>query len=289
VRVTDTLTGCTALLLDTARVTVLPVPTAPSLSGGGFCVGDSLVLDAGPGHTAYRWFRGGNPLPVDSGRTYTLHATGTFSVEVTNAEGCRALSGDILVTAHPLPDTLLPVISDTVYTGENAEIQVRNSLSGVSYQLLLGEIPLGTPRTGNGADLFLPVPATALNTGLNVTFWVQAAYDSTGCAATLAGTASVLVLQPVADTVFVPNIFTPNADGLNDEFRIDLGFTPARFELQIYTRWGELVYTGRDAARGWDGRTQGEPAPAGVYFYRLRLETRAGTPHERTGSVTLLR
>lgn len=75
----------------------------------------------------------------------------------------------------------------------------------------------------------------------------------------------------------VPNVFTPNGDGANDEFRV--AYRSLReFHCWVYNRWGHLVYEWSDPAQGWDGTIGGRPAAEGAYFYVIRaLGTDAAT------------
>lgn len=67
----------------------------------------------------------------------------------------------------------------------------------------------------------------------------------------------------------VPNVFTPNGDGKNDEFRV--AYRSLReFHCWVYNRWGKLVYEWTDPAKGWDGTINGRPAAEGAYFYVIR-------------------
>lgn len=67
----------------------------------------------------------------------------------------------------------------------------------------------------------------------------------------------------------VPNVFTPNGDGRNDEFRV--AYRSLReFHCWVYNRWGKLVYEWTDPAKGWDGTINGRPAAEGAYFYVIR-------------------
>lgn len=67
----------------------------------------------------------------------------------------------------------------------------------------------------------------------------------------------------------VPNVFTPNGDGKNDEFRV--AYRSLReFHCWVYNRWGHLVYEWTDPAKGWDGTIYGRPAAEGAYYYVIR-------------------
>lgn len=67
----------------------------------------------------------------------------------------------------------------------------------------------------------------------------------------------------------VPNVFTPNGDGSNDEFRVSYR-SLKEFHCWIYNRWGHLVYEWTDPAKGWDGTIAGKPAAEGAYYYVIR-------------------
>ena len=77
-------------------------------------------------------------------------------------------------------------------------------------------------------------------------------------------------------TVYWPDAFTPNGDGVNDLFT---GYVDCQYRQikavawQVYTRWGELVYQSTALGPGWDGRYRGVAAPAGVCTYKLLVTT----------------
>ncbi|MBR6017493.1 MAG: gliding motility-associated C-terminal domain-containing protein [Paludibacteraceae bacterium] len=81
---------------------------------------------------------------------------------------------------------------------------------------------------------------------------------------------SVEILVNVSESqLLVPNVFTPNGDGQNDEFRV-VYRSIREFHCWIYNRWGKLVYEFTDPAKGWDGTINGRPAAEGAYFYVIR-------------------
>ncbi len=89
-------------------------------------------------------------------------------------------------------------------------------------------------------------------------------------------------------TLFVPNAFSPNGDGLNDIFT-SAGEFEARFNLQIYDRWGKLLFETNNKVAGWDGTVNGQPQPEGVYVFRMEVEGFDGEVLRRHGSVILYR
>ena len=81
----------------------------------------------------------------------------------------------------------------------------------------------------------------------------------------------------------VPNVFTPNGDGKNDEFRVT--YRSLRdFHIWVYNRWGKLVYESTDPAKGWDGNINGRPAAEGAYFYVVRA---MGTDADKNASFMM--
>jgi len=93
---------------------------------------------------------------------------------------------------------------------------------------------------------------------------------------------------------FVPNVFSPNQDGLNDEFLPSFSDVGAisDFQLQIFDRWGKLCFESRDPQIGWDGYVQDRLMGTGVYVWRMewRATSCEGAAFfEESGSVTLVR
>ncbi len=73
---------------------------------------------------------------------------------------------------------------------------------------------------------------------------------------------------------YVPNSFTPNGDNMNEVFLpvFTSGFDEANYELFIFNRWGEVVFTSKDVTEGWNGKYEDEPAPDGVYVWNIRFK-----------------
>lgn len=89
-------------------------------------------------------------------------------------------------------------------------------------------------------------------------------------------------------TLFIPNAFTPNGDGLNDVFKIkseNFSF----YHMAVYNRWGDLLFESHQVNQGWDGSYQDNVLPVGVYSYQVVLRDMNGTEWNETGQVTLAR
>lgn len=94
-------------------------------------------------------------------------------------------------------------------------------------------------------------------------------------------------VEPVY-TFYIPNAFTPNADGHNEEFfGTGEGFT--EYSMFVYDRWGELIFESNDADFKWDGTFKGKQVQQGTYAYRFYIIDWQGHDHQYEGHVTLHR
>jgi gliding motility-associated-like protein len=85
----------------------------------------------------------------------------------------------------------------------------------------------------------------------------------------------------------IPNVFTPNRDGVNDLFDIDV--ESLSFEIVVLNRWGQGVFISNDNNTAWDGSFHGNECPEGVYFYKLKFTDITGIDHDRNGFLHLIR
>jgi gliding motility-associated-like protein len=89
-------------------------------------------------------------------------------------------------------------------------------------------------------------------------------------------------------SVFVPNSFTPNGDGLNDVFYAK-GYGITAFNMVVYDRWGTLVFSSSDINAAWDGTMKGVAAKEDTYTWRITLTNVFGKSKDMTGHITLIR
>ncbi|MEO0403574.1 MAG: gliding motility-associated C-terminal domain-containing protein, partial [Bacteroidota bacterium] len=89
-----------------------------------------------------------------------------------------------------------------------------------------------------------------------------------------------------------PKIWVPNAfmiGGFNDVFQPVISFADfERYQMVIYGRWGDILFTTEDIMVGWDGSFGGQQAPQGVYAYFVQIQDGAGQVYEERGTLTLL-
>ena len=88
--------------------------------------------------------------------------------------------------------------------------------------------------------------------------------------------------------VAFPNAFSPNGDGINDIFNFESRFIMA-VNMNIFNRWGELIYQTSSLDEGWDGKVNGKPAPPGAYIHHTRLTDDMGITFVKSGEIILIR
>jgi gliding motility-associated-like protein len=140
---------------------------------------------------------------------------------------------------------------------------------------------------GDGDSLVTNRPDTAVNHLFNATGTFNTcliAYNAAGCTDTVCQAIDVTV-NTVVD---VPNAFSPNGDGINDKIYVR-GYGIEKMTLQIYNRWGALVYKSTDPNEGWDGTYNGKLQPQDVYHYTLQIEFSSKEKLVKKGDITLLR
>jgi gliding motility-associated-like protein len=111
-------------------------------------------------------------------------------------------------------------------------------------------------------------------------------FDENGCSDTVTHLIEVIGSY----TVFIPNAFTPDGNGVNNEFKpVVNNIDPDQYRFMIYNRWGELIYDTEIVDNSWDGTNFGENVSDGVYIWKVLVTDNVGIEHELVGHVTLLR
>lgn len=111
--------------------------------------------------------------------------------------------------------------------------------------------------------------------------------DTNGCSAS-----GNIKVKQCPGKLWIPNAFTPNSDGKNDNFKIFGSLEGvSKFKLSIFDKWGKLLYSTDDIYEGWDGKSNGQLCPAGVYIWIIYYTEQGTGEGEKTlkGNVTLLR
>lgn len=124
--------------------------------------------------------------------------------------------------------------------------------------------------------------SSAISVDRTGTYYVEVSLS--GCLAS-----DTLVVYAGDCPVFVPSAFTPNGDGLNDNFGVLGDVTVKNFSLEIYDKWGQRVFNTTDITRKWDGSFKGKKSPNGAYPWFIYYTTGNGTRKYMQGTVMLIR
>lgn len=221
------------------------------------CPGDSLVLDATLEDAACLWQDGSN-LPQ-----FTINTPGMYWVHIMKS-GCM-LTDTVIVAAINIalhivePDTL--ICEDTSLT--------LHAIASPESSYIWNTGDAGSSIVVHQAGIYT---VTAVNICGVLQDSVQVQTYNCDC------------------RILVPNAFSPNNDGLNDEIRALMSCnTLEQFSLTIFNRYGQVIFETSDPAQGWDGNyNNGSRADVGVYFYYI-VYNADGATMKHKGDFTLIR
>jgi gliding motility-associated-like protein len=227
--------------------------------------GETFEWDFGDGTT----FVGPTPPPklYTSVGTYTITL---IAIDPNTCNGRDTTSQTITVNPGPVANfTFAPVPPQ-----ENTPVQFTNTSSGATNYIW---------RFGDGDSSTQVNPLHQFNqSGIFNTCLV--AINEFGCTDTVCQDVEAIV-NPLLD---VPNAFTPNGDGINDQVRVR-GFGITKMTFRIYNRQGLLVFQSTDQNLGWDGKYKGVLQPMDAYAFTLEVQFADGTRGSKKGDITLLR
>ena len=265
---------------DTILINVLTPPSNTSftaINNNTICVGGCVTFSATTSGTqpiSFNWYYesgiGTSSVGIHPEACYP--SAGTFSVMAVayNACGSDTVVNSNFVNVYDYP---LPLSSNdtTINIGDNATIW---SSGGLTYQW--------SPNNGTIAC------ATCSTTVVNPTVttqYVVTVSNSPYCK--VQDTVNVIVDVNCGD-FFVPNVFSPNDDGLNDFINVH-GRCIQSFVLQIFNRWGEKVFETSSLSESWDGTWRGKKLDTGVFVYKAEGTSIDGQTFKFKGNITLLR
>jgi gliding motility-associated-like protein len=111
------------------------------------------------------------------------------------------------------------------------------------------------------------------------------AYNAAGCSSLYI----LGVFNIIPDgAIYIPNAFTPNDDGNNDDFKA-VGLGVSEFRMTIFDRWGKEIKTMNALAETWDGTSKGQDAPEGTYTYLVYYRLNSGAEKKMAGTIILVR
>lgn len=250
------------------------------------CAGDELVLDAGANAPLHKiQWRSSQELPCTDCKTIIFEPTDSASyvVEVEDVFGCRDTARIFIPLNRILLDFNIKAdfidSANVLCFGEELTLTAlyHPELSDVSWQSnesLSCEDCLTTKSRPQHTSKYI-LYATAVN----------------GCSAVVEKEVSV---SKIKCPQFIPNVFSPNGDGVNDYFYVPASLAGRWMSLKIYNRYGGLMYAVNDCAIGveqcgWDGTYNGQPLDPAVFVYVILIEEFDGSVSFHKGDVMLLR
>lgn len=246
--------GCTG----TDQITVSTASLVPANLLGPdvtICLGDRALLDAGEPFITYLWNDGSvdQYLQVDS--------AGTYSVEAMDSAGCR-FSDDVVVTLD-VPPSLDLGAGQNICDGAAVVLDAGPGFTSYLWNTGATTQTLSVTTVGN--------------------YFVTATFNS------CTQTDDINVTDECGSELFIPNVFTPNNDGVNDLMKL-LGVNLQTYHLLVFDRWGKQLFESTSITSSWDGTVNGKPVPEGVYFYRVNYQfIGSEVEEEKKGNVTLVR
>lgn len=253
-------------VLDSMFVDVV----APSIEAGTdttVCPGQSVQLWA-TGGISYIWYPSSTLSAVNTSLvTATPTDSTVYYVEGIDINGCVGYDS---VVVNLFPQAFIQTCPDVyAFWGDEVQLWATSTTDG--------------PYIWSPAEFLScvvcddPIAMPNQNYGYMVSYT-----DANGCTAS---DSVYIFYEPI---IYVPNTFTPNLDGINTLF-LALGGNIRSFEMTVYDRWGELIFTSNDMKIGWDGTYNGKKCQDGTYVWKIKATDFHDESHEYVGHVNLLR
>lgn len=247
--------GCEAT--DTIKVKQFAVPVAGLDKNPNLCFGEVRTLDAG-NFNSYEWNTG------ESARTIQVSGVGVYAVTVTDTHGCIGSDTAAIKAIVPLPTGFLPADTTICSYRPIALMPLKDYASYL---------------WNNGA---ITKSITVSQPGV---YWLQVT-DANTC---IGKDTIVLNLVNCVQGFFVPNAFTPNKDGRNDDFKPFLFGPVDQYEFTVYNRAGEVVFKSYEVNEGWNGNYKGVPQDSGLFVWICKYRFSGEKGKAERGTVMLLK
>jgi gliding motility-associated-like protein len=269
------ITSCGVPTQQSVTVTAATVVAAITANGDiVFCEGDSVNLTSATAAESYLWQSATtDTIDISDSIAITVFESGNYLLTVADTNGCTATDS---ITVNAVENNLsVPLVSDTAICPGGYAILIATASGEINWY----DIPSGGSAIATGATYTTPVLTT------DATYYVM--QQDEFCESEKA---PVTVVIADCETITVPNVFTPNGDGVNDEYTFPIVGATC-FNCKIYNRWGRLLYEWTDATKGWDGTNQrtGNVVNDGTYFYVLNWCSATAAQKEEAGFIQLLK
>ena len=275
---TLTITSDKCTLSDSLRVNVIDKTEIEAVSTT-VCLGDTAHLNIIGNADQFEWFPAeglsdptiANPIAIPtSDITYTV---------IASLSSCAPDTSEAMVEVDNLPNVYLPN-TYSYFEGEPITMNIENATFNHSFEWF--------PTTGLSCT---DCPNPTVNINENIDYSVIVTDITTGCEKTI-NTTVQLINFCSEDLIGVPNVFTPNGDGENDELEIKYSsaLIVENYKLKIFDRWGGLLFQSNDINERWDGMSNGRKTPAGVLIYFLEFPCHIdGSIIQKKGDITIYR
>jgi gliding motility-associated-like protein len=224
------------------------------------------------------WNFGDKSLTYKNNPTHTYILEGKFfvSLTITSSYGCRMID----TLKYPIMVYPKPVAGFTALPDQASMFEPTIKLIDESQKATYWDWDLGDKTTS--VDQFLS--HTYSDTGTFVI--TQVAINQYGCRDSIQHSIRING-EP---TLFVPNAFTPDGNGINDIF-IPKMYGVREFNMSIYDRYGDLIFTSVDTEIGWNGKVNGsgETVMDGVYIYKIYVRDLLNNPHTYKGTIMVIK
>jgi gliding motility-associated-like protein len=251
--------------------TVGCAPFGVQFSNLSYGVNVSYLWDFGNGQTSTEfepltYFAAGGPYDI--------------SLTITDAQGCsQTYSNDNYILSYSGPNASFYAQTDNIDFYSGAIQFVNSSSNATSFVWDFGD---GSPVSYSEDPAHLFESMTAGNYIVTLQ-----AIDSNGC---VDDTSMVFgSIEPLQ--MFVPNTISVDGNGLNDEFKpiLTLPDLVTKYNLQIYNRWGQLIYETKNQYDSWNGTFRGDKVQIGTYTWKIQFNDYKGNPVNAHGHLNVIR
>jgi gliding motility-associated-like protein len=233
----------------------------------------SASASGGINPITYLW----NNNPPANGGIISGVGSGTYEVTASDGNGCTATASVILNEPPPLSVTIFP--KDTTITyGDSVTLHAVHSPAGIAtaYDWEPSNFPM---------LCVAPCADPTVIPYVSTTFSVYMTVPGSTCSASAQAFVDVMFNNDIQ----APNVFSPDGDGVNDEFEVFYSPSLTGIIYKIFNRWGEKLFETSTIGEFWDGTFHGALQNPGVYVYWVEGEFLNGEKKQFKGSFTLLR
>ena len=263
-----TSTSSCGTAIDTITVNVNPLPSVAASPNQTICLGQTATLTA-TGIGSYLWTGG----ILDTTASVIVTPLVTTNYFITTSNSCGNAVDSVLVSVIAAASVAFDYTFNTCTSAYSFNNNSVNSFSNLWY-------------FGDSTQSNLASPVHVYGNGTYLVWLIINA--GTDCADSISQ--NITVNNNNQLTPFIPNVFTPNNDGINDEFVINDISDCAQYHLTIYDRWGIKVFETKQLSVFWDGRKgKQNEIVEGIYFYILEISNTSSSTSFINGSVSITR